>query len=899
MPAKPNFIVPLADASAGLSQVGGKGASLARLAAAGLPVPPGFHITTAAYRRFVTEHGLQEQILAAVSAATPDQPATLEEASNWIGKLFAQSALPDDIAEEIRRAYTDLGAYAELGGGDTPVAVRSSATAEDLPELSFAGQQETYLNIRGQQALMAAVKKCWASLWTARAIAYRLQHGIDQEAVALAVVVQVLVPAEAAGVMFTANPVNGRRAEVVINAVWGLGEAIVGGLVTPDTLTLEKASGRVLSRETADKHVMTVRVEDGTIEQPVPEARRRAPVLDDGQAAELARLGVQIEMLYGMPMDIEWALAEGKFAILQARPITALPQREAPLPTEWPLPGKGPFSRGSIVDFLPAPVSPLFATLGRDRFNAGHERLMEWFIGDRHARITWLNIINGYAYISVSLSLRAWLRILLAIPRMPHLVRTVESRWRNAAVPRYTETVARWQARNLLEVPADDLLGGVREIYDVAVDHLATLQSGLLAWAGGAEALHKAVYDRLIRRPGDPDSVALVRGYDSAPIQAEKALFDLAQWLSHQAELADYVRSRPTQQLAAELSGPEAPAGVDTAAWREFQTRWQAHLERYGAMIYTIDFGQPLPLDEPVPLLETLKLYASGELPSPYDRQQRLAEQREAALESIMKRLKGLKRWLFTKVLSGVKTFAPMRENAIAFIGYGYPQLRRMLKEIGRRLMQAGTIEKPEDIFWLTESEVEEAVAALDRNEPLAARLVAIRQRQAEWQAQKRLSAPPILPPTKRFSVGKMNMGGFYSASGNAQAADLLKGFAVSPGRVTASACVLRGPEDFGQMQPGHVLVAEITTPAWTPLFAMAVAVVTDVGGPLSHGSIVAREYGIPAVMGTGSATRHIRTGQMITVDGTSGTVTLGAVGGLYPAWRAANPSPVEALRHE
>jgi phosphoenolpyruvate synthase/pyruvate phosphate dikinase len=218
MPAKPNFIVPLADASAGLSQVGGKGASLARLAAAGLPVPPGFHITTAAYRRFVTEHGLQEQILAAVSAATPDQPATLEEASNRIGKLFAQSALPDDIAEEIRRAYTALGAYAELGGGDTPVAVRSSAPAEDLPELSFAGQQETYLNIRGQQALMAAVKKCWASLWTARAIAYRLQHGIDQEAVALAVVVQALVPAEAAGVMFTANPVNGRRDEVVINA---------------------------------------------------------------------------------------------------------------------------------------------------------------------------------------------------------------------------------------------------------------------------------------------------------------------------------------------------------------------------------------------------------------------------------------------------------------------------------------------------------------------------------------------------------------------------------------------------------------------------------------------------------------------------------------------------------
>ena len=163
MQAKPNFIVSLSDASAGLSQVGGKGASLARLAAAGLPVPPGFHITTAAYRRFVAEHELQEQILAAVSAATPDQPATLEEASSRIGKLFAQSAMPNDIAEAIRRAY------AGLGEGDVPVAVRSSATAEDLPEMSFAGQQETYLHMRGEATVLDAVKRCWASLWTARA----------------------------------------------------------------------------------------------------------------------------------------------------------------------------------------------------------------------------------------------------------------------------------------------------------------------------------------------------------------------------------------------------------------------------------------------------------------------------------------------------------------------------------------------------------------------------------------------------------------------------------------------------------------------------------------------------------------------------------------------------------
>ena len=200
------FILPLSDVSARLSQVGGKGASLARMAAAGLPVPAGFHVTTAAYRRFVTENGLQEQILSAVSAVAADQPATLEEASKQIAGLFAQSAMPDALAGAIRHAY------AALGRGD-------------LPELSFAGQQETYLNIHGEAMVLDAVKRCWASLWTARAIGYRARHGIAQEDVSLAVVVQELVPADAAGIMFTANPLTGTRDQVMINAAWGLGEA--------------------------------------------------------------------------------------------------------------------------------------------------------------------------------------------------------------------------------------------------------------------------------------------------------------------------------------------------------------------------------------------------------------------------------------------------------------------------------------------------------------------------------------------------------------------------------------------------------------------------------------------------------------------------------------------------
>src|SRR6266849_3017207 len=330
------FILPLSDVSAHLSQVGGKGASLARMAAAGLPVPAGFHVTTAAYRRFVTKHGLQEQILAAVSAVTPDQPATLEEASRQIGRLFAQSAMPDDIAEAIRRAY------AALGGGDLPVAVRSSATAEDLPELSFAGQQETYLNMRGEAMVLDAIKRCWASLWTARAIDYRARHGIAQEEVSLAVVVQELVPADAAGILFTANPLTGARDQVMINAALGLGEAIVSGQVTPDTVVVDKASGAIIKQEITEKDVMTVRTLEGTHEEPVPADQRSRAVLSPAQAAELARIGVQIEDLYARPMDIEWVLHDGRVSVLQARPITALPEPAAwsqvTRAAEWKLP---------------------------------------------------------------------------------------------------------------------------------------------------------------------------------------------------------------------------------------------------------------------------------------------------------------------------------------------------------------------------------------------------------------------------------------------------------------------------------------------------------------------------------------------------------------------------------
>ncbi|MBL8056682.1 MAG: hypothetical protein JNK29_08285, partial [Anaerolineales bacterium] len=743
---------------------------------------------------------------------------------------------------------------------------------EDLPDLSFAGQQDTYLNLHGLPAVLEAVQRCWASLWTARAIGYRAQHGLDQGSLSLAVVVQALVPAEAAGVLFTAHPVTGARDQALLTATWGLGEALVGGLVTPDTLTVEKASGRVLTRETADKQVMTVRAAAGTTEQPVPEARRRAPVLDEAQAAALMRLGVQIEQLYGRPMDIEWALAPGGFAILQARPITALPEA-APPPAAWNRPDpRAMCFRGSITEQLPDPLTPLFGTLGRRLISRGTADLFNWLFGAGTVTGEMVITINGYAYYQMRLSPRLLWGMLRAVVQFWPVFKRSEARWRDEAHGRYVAVIERWRSRPAEALTAAELLEGARPLMAETVNTYNVIQSGVLGLAGGVEVLFTNLYDRLIKRRDDPPAVVLLVGFDSLPILAEKSLFDLAQQAQAWPALAEHLQRTPTAELTRALAGDEPPPGPASAAWPAWQAGFRAHLERYGHTAYDLDFAKPLPADDPTPLLEACKMYLAGRGPNPHARQQALAGRREQTTQALVGRLSGLRLKLFRTTLRWAQKFAPMREDCLADLGLGYPLLRQFLRELGRRLTQAGALAKADDIFWLLEDEAAEAAAALDRPAPPARYAAAIRERQTAWEAQQRLSPPTALPERSRFSayLEKLGPANMRQAAGRS-----LKGAGTSQGRLTGRARVLHSPADFGQMRPGEILVAATTTPAWTPLFAMAAAIVTDIGGPLSHGSIVAREYGIPAVMGTGLATRRIHSGDVITVDGGAGVVTL------------------------
>jgi rifampicin phosphotransferase len=346
-----DFVLAIDSPAAAPAAAGGKGANLSELARAGFAVPAGFIVCTPAYRAFVRANELQERI---VALAEVGSGTDFEEASAAIRRLIERATIPPAVASAIRSAYA---AMCPQGEPPVALAVRSSATAEDLPGASFAGQQDTYLNVLGDEALLEAMRRCWASLWTARALAYRARQGIDPAALSLAVVVQALVPANAAGVLFSANPLTGARDEVVISAAWGLGEAVVSGQVTPDRIIAGKATGAIRQMETAEKAVMTASASTGTEERAVAVDRRRAQVLDASQVGRLTTLAGAVEASFGVPQDIEWCLAGDELWIVQSRPITTLP----PEPVRWesPVPGAKWIKDLQTAEWATEPLSPL------------------------------------------------------------------------------------------------------------------------------------------------------------------------------------------------------------------------------------------------------------------------------------------------------------------------------------------------------------------------------------------------------------------------------------------------------------------------------------------------------------------------------------------------------------
>lgn len=881
------YIIPFSQIEKSrIATAGGKGANLGELTAAGFPVPHGFVLTTVAYDEFVKTHNLQQQIVELARAVSADVPQSSEETSQKIKQLFVEADVPAEIVAAVTTAYQELGGM--------PVAVRSSATAEDLPTASFAGQQDTFLNVQGQDALLEAIKNCWASLWTARAITYRIRQGIDPEAVSLAVVVQEMIVAEAAGILFTANPLNGDRDQLVINATWGLGEAIVGGQVTPDTVVVDKATGAVISTEIASKTMMTVLTARGTEEQVVPGDKRNRAVLEEQTAADLAQLGAKIEAHYQRPMDIEWAIAAEEIFITQARPITTLPPPplkdvtwESPIPDSiW--------MRRQIVEHMPEPLSPLFADLyvaqGLAQSAGALFDMMTRVAGveirfDKFMPYGFATTINGFGYTTANYNVSP--KMLMVYARLRRLLKQPELDWEGTVLPGYQAQIDRWGSLDLQTATDDQLLAGIRELS--AADSAYWFGSMLnLIFSRSVDTLFDKLLKSFLVRSALPKpglgSSAFLRGFDSRALDAQSYLESLAQTVSQSAGMRELVLKTPAADLLSTLANH--PQGQPVLAGIHH------YLGEYGHQFYNLDYVTPTQSEDPLPILLSFRELVKSPLEiDTRMRQEQMAAGREALVEQTAAALNPISRRLFRWAWKWTKRYAPYREEIMFYVGAAWPTVRKLAAELGARLTAADIIANPADIYYLNSGEIATAIKSQAEVLDVPNHEQTVQARRDLRDARMKLTPLPKVPEQSAIKMGPFRLKMLEPTPQEvvAQGATL-DGFPVSTGRVVAPASVIHDAADFDQMRPNTILVCTTTTPAWTPLLSQAAGLVTDVGGALAHGSIVAREYGIPAVMGTGVATKRIQSGMMLELDGDAGTVTLLDENGIDPK------EPLEAL---
>jgi phosphohistidine swiveling domain-containing protein len=876
-----------------VATVGGKGAGLALLHHAGMPVPDGFCVTTTAYRQFVAGQELEPAIRAAIQGRIT--PADLAE-------RFFDAPVPVDLATAILDAYSVLS----QGDAQVAVAVRSSGTAEDLAAGSAAGQGDSYLGVSGPDAVLEAVRRCWASLWNAHAIAYRshLATGdgpLDTPAagsVEMAVVVQRLVIADAAGVVFTADPVSGRRDQYVVNATWGLGEALVGGEVTPDHIVLDAATGAVVAEHLADKHVMTVRSARGTTVAAVPEEIRAEATLSDDDLRTLWRFGTAIHEAAGEPMDIEWARDGEQIWIVQARPITALP------PDLWGM----EWSREMLIERYPDPLTPMTWSAVSETFFRSLAASVRALGGTLPTEVPLVRLIHGRAYINVTAFQRGMSTLplrppvarqsegaatttgtsrpatnpLAALQGVTALVRLVLGTHRDweRRLPGYVTATAAADAADWAALDARGLLAASetrRELLTPMLDnHARAIVAGDLTLQ-----LLGALATRWLGDTDGTQVLTLISGLTgNRTVETNHALWLLAERARRHPALAELVRrGTPTPaQLAATAGGPE------------FADELALFLHDYGHRSPRYEFRHPTWRDDPVQVIDLIRLQLDG-TPDPLVAQAEAAERRMALTRQIRGTLPLARRLVFDRVLALTQTYFRLRENQQFYLVLGTPGMRAMLAAMGARLTATGRLTDPDDIYFLERPEVDELLRGLTEHTPEQSTKPASEQhaqstralvarRRATIRRQAAGPAPLHLDGTSQASADPATRGAASGSTSGAAAPTpapgserQLHGIPASRGTSTGRARVVRGPEDFATLQPGEILVAPATTPAWTPLFAVAAGLVTEFGGLLSHAGVVAREYGLPAVLGVDAALGQIATGDRVTIDGGTGAV--------------------------
>lgn len=862
-----------------LPVVGGKAANLGELIRAGFPVPAGFCITTRAY----------QQVAAHVfDSGAPDAAPSDTRAERARAAILA-SPVPAGVVEAVDRAYRALG-------DSVPVAVRSSATAEDLPWASFAGQQDTFLNIVGAAAVLDAMRRCWASLWTDRAVSYRTTNGIDHATVRLAVVVQQMVQAQVAGALFTADPVTGHRGHTVIDASPGLGEAVVSGAVNPDQFVVD-ATGALLERRLGDKRLVIRALPGGGTERIARTAHPEQPCLSDGQIRDLTALGQRVQAHYGAPQDIEWAVdAAGALWLTQARPITTL----------YPLPARPDsdlhvYFCVSLAQGLTRPVTPMGIAAFRLIGSCISEVVFGSVVIDPMAGPAVCADAGQRPFVDITPVLRS--RVGRAL--VPRILDVMEAR--SAVVLRRLCDDPRLAVRNTSPWPF------VKRVLAVLVRFRVPLQiSQALLRPAAARRRVDRVGQRLRSRLSVPAGVTAAQRLDHAqrllattivPIMPAVTPVAGAGFLARalarkvagdrveSSEWDEVLRGLPHNvttemdlelwALATRIRADAAAAGALREATpallahrytrRDLPSRLQQGLESFLARhghraVAEIDVGMPRWSDDPTYVLGVLANYLRLEDPDlapnvQFSRGTRAAEAAVLGLVSRVRRHSRLRAAVVRMSLGRVRELVGMRETHKDYLVRVLAHVREQLAAVGSELAEAGMLATPEDVFFLDLTQARAALAGTDM-------CAVIAQRREDYQRELRRRQVP------RIMLSDGTQPETLASPDHEPADGQLTGTPASAGTVTGTARVVLDPVG-AQLEPGEILVAPSTDPGWTPLFLTAGGLVMEMGGANSHGAVVAREYGIPAVVGVPDATLRITTGQQITVAGATGLVEL------------------------
>jgi rifampicin phosphotransferase len=878
-----------------LDIVGGKSASLARLSQADFPVPPGFTITTEAYAAFLGENGLADKIAAIAKDLAYDDFDDLERKTEEIRTVIESGLLPAGLEASIEKYYRTLG-------DEVRVAVRSSATAEDLPEASFAGQHDTYLDIQTVARIADATKRCWASMWTARATSYRKTQNIDHFDVGVAVVIQQMVDSDVAGVVFTANPLTTATDETVINASWGLGEAIVASLVTPDSFIIKHDTLRVREKTLGTKQVKTVRNPEtgiGTLEIEVAKADQERFCLTDRQVAELAELCTRVMDYYGgFPQDLEFGIAGERIYLLQSRPITGVEFTWDEELNYWHIIPEGEdlvLTRSMSDEVWHGAITPLFYTTRGKMLHDAHAATHKmWGLKSQNYR--YYKPWKAGAYYDVRVEASDVTH--MCPPPMRHMViQHVAPPDRQSVLDApFSYFALAWRIfRNGRLFPEYGMYGWIKMLKHYVyerVDEARGLPDEALQKLSDADLIsytiervkfeHQYIIDvwngfffnmrlmmltlaYMVQKWYDGDNpmagTDLLTGAErrSATVIENGTLWDLSKRIRESQQLQkDFDEHQDGDFLRALEQHDEGRAWLETYNTFLEKSGHRGHADR--------DFYFKRRAEDPALDYRAFRSFLTvDESHDPELMEDKSNARREAAyidvLESIRRKPFGfLKARAFRHVYAYVQTMLWLRDDHRDYVDIATFTYKRCLLEINRRLMARGMFETDRDFWFLVERDIYRLLEGAELTPLMKAKIAA---RMAAFDFADRREADPPMYMQNNLPIS------FDEATG-----DGLQGVGMSKGVITGPARIIKELQDIGRVQQGDIMIVFATDPGWTPVFLVISGLVIETGGLLSHGASISREYGIPAVQLPG-AMQRIPDGATITIDGTSGAIQI------------------------